>query len=212
VTTFAYTPGGRRQSAQGPHGATAYDYDAAGRLIRVSQPGAGDVQYAYDLLDRVIRIAMPAGAVTYEYDGLGRLVNAGLASGNMTYGYDVAGRLTRVTAPNGVTGAFGHDQRNRLSSLTYEREGQTLASFAYTYTPVGRRASVVEPGATTSYQYDGAGRLLAESRVGMSPYSRQYTYDLAGNRTRLVADGETVGAGRLRGSRRSRLTTSTTAS
>ena len=79
----------------------------------------------------------------------------------------------------------------RLAAHGYVRSGTTLASFGYSYTPAGRRSTVVETGATTSFVYDQIGRLVQEARVGTSPYARTYAYDSAGNRTQTVAQGVT---------------------
>lgn len=186
---FTYTAGGRRATEEDARGVTSYQYDAAGRLARVDQPGTGAVQYAHDISNRLTSIATPGGTTTYGYDAMGRLATVQGSSGTTTYRYDPAGNLSAVLLPSGVTGALAHDARNRLTSVLYERAGATLSTFTYAYTPAGRRASVTEAGATTSFTYDQMGRLVDETRTGASAYSRQYEYDLAGNRTRLIANG-----------------------
>jgi RHS repeat-associated protein len=188
ITAFTYTPGGRSASVLDQRGLTSYSYDATGRLIRLTQPGIGDIEYAYDLLNRLTRITTPGGSTLYNYDSLGRLADVSMSGGNTDYAYDLAGNLTRLNQANGVAGMFVYDQNNRLTSLIYEKDTQALGSFSYTYTPSGRRATIAETGAATSFNYDRVGRLTQEIRTGTNPFIRQYEYDAAGNRTRLLAD------------------------
>ena len=133
-----------------------------------------------------------SGATTYDYDAINRLTAVNGQDVSAAYAYDLAGNLARITTPNGVVGTLAYDQNNQLTSLSYARDSHAVSSFAYTYTPSGRRASVVEAGATTSFTYDRIGRLIQEARIGSSPFIRQYDYDAAGNRTRSIADGLTT--------------------
>lgn len=70
-----------------------------GRLVKASDtaPGAGTIDFAYDILDRLIQEATPQGTVAYQYDVLGRRTQM-IANGQQptTYQYDAASRLTRV--------------------------------------------------------------------------------------------------------------------
>ena len=108
---------------------------------------------------------------------------------DVTYDYDLVGNLTHLNLPNGVTSTYAYDQRNQLTSLVSVRGGQSLAQFGYAYTPVGRRSVVTETGATTSFGYDKVGRLVSETRTGVTPFTRSYTYDASGNRIGSVSNG-----------------------
>ena len=60
-------------------------------------------------------------------------------------------------------------------------------SYSYTYYLDGNQASKTDSTGTTSYQYDGLGRLTRESNP--SAITKQYSYDSAGNRTGLTVSG-----------------------
>jgi RHS repeat-associated protein len=186
---FTYTPGGKRSTVTDARGVTQYQYDAAGRLSRRTQPGVGDVEYAYDVLDRLAQVTTASGSVGYGYDALSRLTAVIGQGGTTNYAYDLTGNLTGVAMPNGVVGTLAYDQNNQLTTLGYSRGAESLSSFGYTYTPAGRRATIAEASATTSFTYDNVGQLTSEVRAGSTPFSRQYQFDAAGNRTRSVVNG-----------------------
>jgi RHS repeat-associated protein len=192
-TVFTYTPGGRPASELDERGVTSFEYDGAGRLVRHVQPGAGAVEYRYDAVGRLASVASPSALIAHAHDPLNRLVGVETPEGSTTYEYDLAGNLVRTRFPNGVEAQLSHNPRNQLQSLTYRNGAATLGAFTYTYTPAGRRASVTELAATTSFAYDRTGRLIGETRTGEGAYTRLHEYDAAGNRTRSVADGvETI--------------------
>ena len=187
--SFTYTPGGRRLGVQDSRGLTSYAYDPAGRLSVLTQPDAGEIRYSYDNNNRLAAITSPGGSTAYAYDAVDRLSRVVTPDGDVTYDYDLAGNLTHLNLPNGVTSTYAYDQRNQLTSLVSVRGGQSLAQFGYAYTPVGRRSVVTETGATTSFGYDKVGRLVSETRTGVTPFSRSYTYDASGNRIGSVSNG-----------------------
>ena len=87
---------------------------------------------------------------------------------NTTYGYDEAGNRIRV---NGV--AYTYDASNRMLSGFDGGRGQTVTQIDYD--GYGNRVSVLEGGSTISYGYDGANHVRSSS-VGES-----WQYDGAGN-------------------------------
>ena len=74
ITTFQYDPLNRRTQAIYADAATTLTYDTIGRLVKASDtaPGAGTIDFAYDILDRLIQETTPQGTVVYQYDVLGR--------------------------------------------------------------------------------------------------------------------------------------------
>lgn len=166
VTTFQYDALNRRTQATYPDASVTFTYDTAGRLIKASDtaPGAGTIEFAYDILDRLTQETTGQGTVAYQYDVLGRRTQL-TANGQQptTYHYDAASRLTRVEQ-GALFAALGYDNANRRTSLSYSNN------------------------TTTSYAYDLASRLTGITHTGPSGIveALTYTYDAAGNRTGLT--------------------------
>jgi RHS repeat-associated protein len=165
VTTFQYDAMNRRTSASfGPgESSIAYTYDAANRLVQVTDSTSGTITRAYDNLDRLISEASPQGSVSYSYDDAGRRQNM-TVSGQATvfYNFDNANRLTNITQgpasvtilpdsdgrrqsltlPNGVALTYGYDAASQLTSITYKLGANTLGNLTYSYDLAGRRTGV----------------------------------------------------------------------
>jgi RHS repeat-associated protein len=188
---FAYESDGRRRSFSDERGLTGFEYDAEGRLQRVTHPSGFELGYGYDARGKVVELAAPSGTTFYAYDALGRLESAVAPSGVTGYAYDPAGAVVSVVAANGVATTMQRDLRGRPVLVDHRDAADTLlASYAYTYSPAGRRSSMTElDGSVETYGYDALGRLVSELRTGTAPHTRLHEYDAVGNRTRLVADG-----------------------
>ncbi len=160
----------------------AMEYDAAGRLMRVTTRGEGGHvhtgELAYDTYNNLSAFKEKAGSgstpytTTYAYDNGSRptTVQFGDAGNKVGYGYDALGRLsTRTLTVGGLhyTTTYGFEAGGHgagsttalVSSIT--QPGQ---NFTYTYDNVGNIASVNlhrDPGIPLQYQtymvYDGQG-------------------------------------------------------
>ncbi|PYT15910.1 MAG: hypothetical protein DMF51_05760, partial [Acidobacteria bacterium] len=165
----------------------AYVYDAAGRLVRVTDPAGSVTTLAYDTLGQ--RLALtdahlgswrsvydlagnltsetdPSGQVTgLTYDALDRLVRKDLPDGSrFAWGYDeggaaarAIGRLTSIIDPTG-TQRFEHDLMGRVTRMTRALDGATY---------------------TVDTAYDAQGRIVLETLPG-GP-AAEYAYDEGGN-------------------------------
>ena len=169
-TTFSSDALNRRTTATYADATTTFTYDTVGRLVKASDsaPGAGTVEFGYDILNRLIQETTGQGTVNYQYDVLGRRTQM-TANGQQptTYQYDVASRLNRV-AQGSLFSVLGYDNANRRTSLGYSN------------------------GTTTSYAYDLASRLTGITHDGPAGLIEglTYTYDAAGNRSTLLrSDG-----------------------
>jgi RHS repeat-associated protein len=166
VITFQYDALNRRTQATYADATTIFTYDTVGRLAKASDTatGAGTIDFAYDVLNRLIQEVTGQGSVSYQYDVLGRRTNM-VVNGQqpVTYGYDAASRLTQVVQGSLAVG-LGYDHANRRTSLTYPN------------------------GTSTSYTYDVASRLTNINHIGPSGIieALTYQYDAAGNRTSLT--------------------------
>ena len=115
------------------------------------------------------------------------------------YNYYENDKLSSVTVPGGTTTSYTYDEEGNLLTLTNKKsDGTVLDSFTYTYSDdtlgVKNQISKTETvggvlKGTTSYEYDGLGRLT--KTVTPDGVQNVYTYDGAGNRlTKTSTAGE----------------------
>ncbi|MGH3228207.1 MAG: RHS repeat-associated core domain-containing protein, partial [Streptosporangiaceae bacterium] len=207
VTSYGYDQRGHLASVTGPLGeVTTVECDPAGLPAAVTDPGGGRTRYARDAAGRVTAVTAPDGAVTTltwtadgqlagrvfddgsserrEYDAEGNLVTYLSPSGEQTrYEYGPFDRLTAVTGPDGVRTEFGYDHGLRL--ITVIRGGLT---WQYDYDGAGRMVAETDfNGAVTRYAYDPAGQLT--SRVNAAGQEVSCAHDELGRLVRRVADG-----------------------
>jgi len=157
---------------------TRYEYDAKGRLTKITDPSGGATRFEYDARGRLVAETGPTGLVTkYEYDAAGREVKV-VEPGNRitTRRYDALGNLTAWTDPLGRTTQFEHDQLGRLAR---ERRPTGL-EIAYRYDALGNLlGSEDNTGAKSELQRDASGVLT--STVDPLRAVIRYQYDPLGN-------------------------------
>lgn len=194
--SYSYYADGRRQRAT-PAGGTAITttFDAAGRLIGLSQAAgtgsanpsvAQNVTLAYDEADRRTHLTLPNGTrISYAYDDASQLTaidykkGDGTPIGELTYAYDGAGRrirmsgsLARTTLPAAVASA-SYDANNRLTNwggtaLDYDDNGNLIFEGTTSYTWNARNQLVATSQGGASFGYDAAGRRRSRSASGIS--------------------------------------------
>ena len=155
---------------------TSYAYDAAGRLLTITDSVSGTTSYTYSgtgcgsgcggsIADKVATETTPLGSISYTYDAIGRRTSMTVTGQPaVNYTYDTGGRL------------------NDISTLI----GSVTKHFTIGYDTLGRRLSLSLPnGVTTNYSYDNGSRLLNIQDLTPAQQvleSLTYTYDAAGNR------------------------------
>lgn len=192
--TYTHTADGLVSTATDARGTTAFSYDATTRrLTRVTEPDGRYVRYEYDTVGNrtMMAHALSAGSAEeitqYAYDALNRMVRVIDPSGGVTtYTYDAVGNQTAIVRPNGATTAFTYDSRNRLTGEVHkDGGGATLAGFTYTLDPVGNRTRVQHAdGSRVEYDYDATSKVTAERHFdasGALTGSIGYSYDAVGN-------------------------------
>ncbi|MEP2103977.1 MAG: RHS repeat-associated core domain-containing protein [Parasphingorhabdus sp.] len=167
----------------------AYSFDALNRVTLKNIPSttSTDVFYGYDMrgLQTHSRFASASGAgLTTAYDKAGRVLtatnNMGGTSRALSYQYDKNSNRTRITHPDGKYFTSEFDTLNRLK--TVKEQGATALK-TYSYDALGRRAGEVDGTgtvATSSYDYDPAGRLTQIAR-NLSGSSNDITFDFVYN-------------------------------
>ena len=206
ITSYAYDQNGHLASVTGPLGAvTAVECNLAGLPVVVTGPEGGRTRYARDAAGRVTAVTGPDGGVTSlswtasgqlagvvfpdggterrEYDAEGNLIRSLSPSGEQTrYEYGPFDRLAAVTGPDGVRTEFGYDLALRLTTVT--RGGLT---WRYDYDAAGRMVAETDfNGAVTRYAHDPAGQLTR--RINAAGQQVSYAYDELGRLVRRVAD------------------------
>lgn len=163
-------------------GATAYTYDALGRLTGIDYSDATpDVQFAYDANGNRTSMTDGAGTVSYIHDPLDRLTEVARGSDVFSYLYDGVGNVTQRSYPGGQAATYGYDDDGRLASVA--SAGQTTT---YGYDVAGQLTSVTLPAANGYLEtraYDRAGRVseVRHAKAGVTLALAQYAYDAAGN-------------------------------
>jgi RHS repeat-associated protein len=158
---------------------TRFTYDSMGNVLTVTDAKNGVTQYTYDSQNNLLSSTNANGATTrYEYDALNRLIRKTLPLG-MTelFTYDQVGNQTTRTDSRGKQTSFEYDEMGRVLA---RRPDPTLneANIFFTYSPTGRRRSMIDGSGTTNYTYDVRDRLQSKQ----SPQGTlTYTYDPTGN-------------------------------
>lgn len=227
VINYQYDLLGRATQVQRPADSAtlAYSYDALGHLLSESQP-YGSASYQYDAGGRVTRLTWADGFyAAYDYDVAGNVTairENGATSGVgvlASYGYDSLGRRTGITRGNGTSTSYAFDAVSRLTSLAHDLAGTsndlTIGTISYnpasqiisqgrsndTYAWTGHYnvdrnytlngLNQATAAGATSLSYDGLGNLTAS---GSSAYTYSKLNELK------TAPGVTMGydpAGRM---------------
>ena len=180
-----------------------YEFDTAGRTVRVADPDAGITTIEYDPNGEIGSVTNArAQKRTYEYDEILRLKKIITPPGEEDYhfGYS-ASRHQPDTEWNGVyTKAFDYDSLGRLQRETRSIHLQTLIT-DYEYDLLGRETEIHHPitGLQLRYEYDGAYlRKVCEigaqpdcSDTSAYPFVDHIAYDTLGRRTQVAWNGGT---------------------
>lgn len=154
---------------------TLYNYDAAGRLVRIDLPDGSSVTQTFDALGRRTSVTDEDGrSTTYGYDGLSRLVSVSGAAGDASYTYDEAGNLLTQTDALGRVSRFRYDAGNRL----VERQFPGGESVRFVHDAAGNPVARTDPNsATTTLVFDAMNRPVRKIAPGGGTVDFAYTAD-----------------------------------
>ena len=190
-----YDPDGRRVHIDDPVCPIIFRHDHEGRLAEESYPVSGAVLHReYDAFGRVVRLSGTGGyeaRFTYEGDGP-PVVISGLGGAEARLSYDAGARLREAHLGKVLVVRHGYDEAGRPTRIEYARpDGSVLYRFEARYGSDGKVAGLQEGDAETTLTHDAAGRLLRA--VGPGSAAASFAYDAAGNRTRETSIDETGG-------------------
>ena len=183
-TAYAYDLNGHllEKTEFGDDGAqlvTAYERDAAGRLLVKTLPDGLKVSYRYDRLGRLTGVDDGQNhPLAFEYDRQDRLITEHQGWGTLRYTYDACGQLKQMRLPDNSKLDYHHAKGGALTGI--DLNGAQLTSHVYRS---GREQQRQQGLLLSEYSYDDQGRLLAHA-VGHSQdslYRRDYAYSANGN-------------------------------
>ncbi len=180
-TTFDYDNNGNLKTAQ--NSATAYTltWYKNGSLKSITDSLNRTVSYQYDGAGYRTVMTGPDGFPYYYRTDGGNNYNWWYTPmGIFDATYNAQGQLGRLTT--GFVNTYDYDGLGRLKQLrSTSGNGQTLASYGYSYDRNGNRLTREEPAFTLSYTYDNIFRLkTVTDNYGAA--MEGYSYDEVGNR------------------------------
>lgn len=176
-------------------GESSFDYDGLGRLTR-TENGHGDiVEYQYDIADQLTGLVYPNGkSVSRAYDPAGRLESVtDWLGGTTSFLYDADSNLEQITFPTASDNVdeYTYNRASRMTSATFTRESESLASLAYGRDALGQVEEEIReglPGAgTVGYGYDKDNRLIEAGAA-------TFEYDSADNLSKGLGSSNTYDA------------------
>lgn len=213
--TYTYAANGARKSMSNSASTTNYTYDDLGRVL-TETTGNVTKSYTYDAANNLKSYTLKRGSATelslsYTYDYKNRLqtVTSGgtivaqyaydangnqstVTTGSMTteYAYNPANQITEVKNLNGSVQQSKYNYTYYTSGNQSQKIDAEHGTTTYAYDGLGRLVSETSPLETVSYQYTDAGNRSSKTVTGTSPYTVSYQYD-ANNR--LTQESSTQG-------------------
>ncbi|MHB8788943.1 MAG: RHS repeat-associated core domain-containing protein [Desulfobulbaceae bacterium] len=168
--------------------ATAYQYDAADRILLIATADAAGTPissfaYEYDALDRRTKETSRDGVWAYTYDATGQLTHAVFTSNNpdilsrdIAYVYDKVGnRVAEIV--NGASASYAVNSMNQYSQA---------GGFSYSYDPDGNLTGKTDGTDTWSYEYNDDNRLI---RSAGPDEVKEYIYNGLGQLATVIENG-----------------------
>lgn len=163
---------------------TRYSYDAYRRLVEVVTRRARRLRTPMRAGRLQTRTDRTGAVTTMSYAPDGQITRRDASDGSYkAYAYDAAGRLT--TATSGLsTLTWKWDDANQPVRESLAMPRLDTVAVERTWTAGGQLAGVVDPHGSTSYLYDGQGRLQKVS--GAAAGSTTFAYDTPDRLTGLT--------------------------
>lgn len=192
VETFQYDVMGNKIASTNIYGETTrYQYDSQGNLCTIIHPETIDTDLA-SYFRKEYREYDPLGNRTVTIDGNGHRTTTLYTARNTpyfichadgtreTYAYSLSGNLIKYTNGNGTTFVTDYDELSRpIQEKTYDTNGNCLRTCSKRYNSLHLIEEIDAEGVSTSYKYDGAGRLVQTIKGN---YVQTIIYDSLGRK------------------------------
>jgi RHS repeat-associated protein len=190
VTTYGWDGLGNLTSETDLGGTITQQFNAVNSLTAIIDRSGGRTTLQNNVAAGTQSWTYPNGITeTFSSNSLGQITrvsatnSVGAALSSYTYSYvnpgsaqSTALRFSSSDLAGNVT-AYSYDAMLRLTGASKTSAGGSLlASYQYSYDPVGNMTSSTTNGLTTTMAYNGANELTQAGNV-------TYTYDVAGNET-----------------------------
>ena len=204
-TNFYYDILGRETKSIKTIGISSYtvqrEYDALGRLTKLTYPDNSIVQYTYNPQGIETVQGLSPQSQGLSPSKLSGTLHKGTVPNTITYitniNYSATGQLTKITYGNDNETNYTYDPNNlRLTNIITQSLQGKIQDLAYQFDNVGNIRNITDyvNSATQSFLYDDLNRLTqAQGSYG----SFSYTYDSIGNM--LEKEGVTLTYGRAGG-------------
>ncbi|EFE7732542.1 RHS repeat protein, partial [Escherichia coli] len=152
------------------------EYDAAGRVIRLTSENGSHTNFRYDVLDRLIQeTGFDGRTQRYHHDLTGKLIRSEDEGLVTHWHYDEADRLTHRTVNGETAERWQYDERGWLTDISHISEGHRVAVY---------------------YGYDEKGRLTGERQTVHHPeteallwqHETRHAYNAQGLANRCIPD------------------------
>nr|ELR9352237.1 RHS repeat protein [Escherichia coli] len=152
------------------------EYDAAGRVIRLTSENGSHTTFRYDVLDRLIQeTGFDGRTQRYHHDLTGKLIRSEDEGLVTHWHYDEADRLTHRTVKGEPAEQWQYDERGWLTGISHLSEGHRV---------------------TVHYGYDEKGRLTGERQTVHHPqteallwqHETRHAYNAQGLANRCIPD------------------------
>ncbi|EFH6508612.1 DUF4329 domain-containing protein, partial [Escherichia coli] len=152
------------------------EYDAAGRVIRLTSENGSHTTFRYDVLDRLIQeTGFDGRTQRYHHDLTGKLIRSEDEGLVTHWHYDEADRLTHRTVNGETAERWRYDERGWLTDISHISEGHRVAVY---------------------YGYDEKGRLTGERQTVHHPqteallwqHETRHAYNAQGQANRCIPD------------------------
>lgn len=201
----------RHVSPDGKASALAYEYDPAGRLIKVIGSKGPVREREYDPTGRLLQARAGRESIAQEFDPAGRLAAVRSGPHELRYEYDAASRRAACLQPGGLRVAYTYHESGKVGVIEvpdlgkFELEADEAARMVRRGAPdvrgpevlpaVQRAALRFPKGLRADLDYDASRRLtrvVYRGPDGAEAASFAYEYDPLGEIRSVTEDGRKV--------------------